>query len=240
MTQQPLVTIIVPTRNEESVIENCLRSLTNQTTEHPYEIILVDTLSEDKTQEIAKKFGVKVISDDRRGKPIARQTGADNAKGEILCFTEADCVVTETWLSAIISTFETHPEAVAVTGIYTFINSTWYYQLAVRTLLPLSVWIFWLFRRHHSLRATNFAIRASALNEIGGFNTITKELDDAELSMRVKDVGKIIFTTEMNIFTEDRRIRGRLLSFIKEFVSSVWVVVIRKKPMDDAVYEDVR
>lgn len=240
MVLQPLVSIIVPTRNEERVIENCLRSLTHQTTEHPYEIILVDTLSDDKTLEIAEKYGVKVISDARRGKPIARQTGADNANGEILCFTEADCVVTDTWLSTIIRNFNEHPEAVAVTGAYTFINSTWYYQLAVRALLPLTRLTFWLYRGHNGLRATNFAIRATALKEIGGFNTITKELDDAELSMRVKELGKIIYATDMNIYTEDRRIRGRVWSFMKEFVSSVWVVIIRKEPMNDAVYEDVR
>ena len=120
----PLVSVIIPTKNEGKIIEACLCSLREQTTKHDFEIIMVDTNSRDNTLELAEKYGVKIVKENRPGKNKARETGSNHAAGEILCFTEADCQVPATWIDTIVKTFESHREAAAVTGIYTFSNST--------------------------------------------------------------------------------------------------------------------
>jgi len=97
----PEVTIIVPARNEEASLGDCLQSLTAQTGVD-CEIIVVDDGSTDRTREIAESFaggrvGVRVISPGPlprgwTGKNNAMVAGAGVARGEWLLFTDADTV----------------------------------------------------------------------------------------------------------------------------------------------------
>jgi chlorobactene glucosyltransferase len=90
----PLVSIIVPTLEEENNIHKCLDSVTKL--DYPnYEVIVVDGGSEDKTVEIAESYGVKVIVDANLptgwiGKSYGCHVGYTNSKGDVLLFTDAD------------------------------------------------------------------------------------------------------------------------------------------------------
>jgi glycosyltransferase involved in cell wall biosynthesis len=92
----PLVSIIVPTLEEEKNIEECLRSLMEL--DYPIkEIILSDGGSKDRTVEIAQTHGVKIIVDANLptgwvGKSYGCQIAYKEAKGSILLFTDADTV----------------------------------------------------------------------------------------------------------------------------------------------------
>ena len=94
---QPLVSVIVPARNEEACLGTCLESLAEQTGV-PVEIIVVDDHSTDRTREIALKFpAVRVIEAGPlptgwTGKNNAVVTGAREARGQWLLFTDADTV----------------------------------------------------------------------------------------------------------------------------------------------------
>ena len=91
------VSVIVPARNEEACLADCLQSLTTQSGV-AFEIIVVDDHSTDRTREIAMSFpGVRVIEvgplpDGWTGKNNAVATGARQAQGEWLLFTDADTV----------------------------------------------------------------------------------------------------------------------------------------------------
>ena len=90
----PEVSVIVPARNEELCLADCLASLVGQ--EGPaYEVIVVDDHSSDATRTIAESFPVRVISADPlppgwSGKCNAAWSGAKAAKGKWLLFTDAD------------------------------------------------------------------------------------------------------------------------------------------------------
>ena len=95
----PMVSVVIPARNEARNIERCVRSVL--TTTYPnIEVVVVDDHSEDGTGEIARGIAaedsrVRVIDnaplpDDWFGKQWACATGAGVANGEILCFTDAD------------------------------------------------------------------------------------------------------------------------------------------------------
>lgn len=238
--EQPLVSIIVPTKNEEMIIEDCLVSLMEQRAKQPYEIIIVDTNSKDKTLEIAARYGARIITEDRPGKSVARQKGAQAARGKILCFTEADCQVPETWIETVVQTFRADSRTLAVTGGYTLTNSKWSYSLLVRIFHPISVYLFYVLYGHHSLRATNFAVLAQSFREIGGFNTDTLELDDLEFSMRAKKYGRIRFVPALSVLTLDRRFRNRLGSYLIEFAISYYKIGIRRQIVTRPVYKDIR
>lgn len=88
MTRGHLVSVIVTTRNEQSVIERLLSSCGKQTYRHR-EIIVVDNKSTDKTVEIAKKFTRKIYNFGPE-RSAQRNFGAKKAKGEYLLFIDAD------------------------------------------------------------------------------------------------------------------------------------------------------
>ncbi len=80
------VSIIVPTLNEELVIENTLAQIQQLA---PYELIVSDGGSEDNTRKIADKFSHRVITGSA-GRALQMNTGADEATGDILLFLHAD------------------------------------------------------------------------------------------------------------------------------------------------------
>ncbi|MBD3189696.1 MAG: glycosyltransferase [Candidatus Heimdallarchaeota archaeon] len=94
LSKEPLVSIIVPTFNEEQNIRTCLRSLRLLDYSN-YEIIVADGGSKDKTIELAKPLADKIVVDDKVpdgwiGKCWGCHLGAEVADGEILLFTDAD------------------------------------------------------------------------------------------------------------------------------------------------------
>src|SRR5579864_5717432 len=90
----PEISVIVPARNEEACLAECLRSLVGQQGV-TYEITVVDDHSRDRTRQIAESFPVRVIPADPLpsgwiGKCNAAWSGAKVAKGKWLLFTDAD------------------------------------------------------------------------------------------------------------------------------------------------------
>jgi glycosyltransferase involved in cell wall biosynthesis len=104
-----IISVIIPTYNEEKHIAACLDSLLSQETSFPIEIIIVDNGSKDKTtkivEEYVKRFSnkIKLI---KLGKNIgpggARNLGAKNARGEILVFIDADMVLDKKYIEKIV------------------------------------------------------------------------------------------------------------------------------------------
>lgn len=101
---QPFVSVIIPARNEEDNIEKCLLSILMQRYSN-FEVVAIDDNSDDRTIEIMKKLKskeqfnekLKIISlpakpDDWMGKTWASQQGYINCTGDILLFTDADCL----------------------------------------------------------------------------------------------------------------------------------------------------
>jgi len=101
LKEEPLVSVLIPARNEEKNIQNCLNSLTNQTYSN-LEIIVLDDNSNDKTYEISRTIGhrnknIRVIKGkklppDWNGKNWACQQLSLEAKGKWLLFTDADTI----------------------------------------------------------------------------------------------------------------------------------------------------
>ncbi|OHB99926.1 MAG: hypothetical protein A3G70_02315 [Planctomycetes bacterium RIFCSPLOWO2_12_FULL_39_13] len=113
-----LVSVIIPAYNEESTIESCLKSLLNQTIEKDtYELIVVDDGSTDSTPEIIKRYPVKLFRQENSGPATARNLGAKNSSGEIILFTDADCIADPNWIEEMISPF-IDEEVIAVKGAY--------------------------------------------------------------------------------------------------------------------------
>lgn len=87
----PLVSVIITTKDEEKNIEHCLRSINGQTFTN-IELIVVDNFSEDKTVEIAKNYTSKVYLK-RSERSSGRNFGAKVAIGDYLLYLDADMIL---------------------------------------------------------------------------------------------------------------------------------------------------
>lgn len=102
---QPLISIIIPVKNEERTIEKCVRSL--QALTYPnYEIIVVNDGSTDRTGELLRNFpAVTVITTEGVGPAAARNLAIDRAAGDYLAFTDGDCIIHPKWLNELLDHF---------------------------------------------------------------------------------------------------------------------------------------
>ncbi|GAH56283.1 unnamed protein product [marine sediment metagenome] len=118
MVSEREVSIIIPAYNAEKTIKECLSSFTNQSmSRNKYEIIVVDDGSTDRTCEIAKKYKVNIISQKNSGPAVARNRGAQEARGNILIFTDSDCIADKFFIENMVSPFS-DSEVVGVQGCY--------------------------------------------------------------------------------------------------------------------------
>ena len=92
----PAVSIIVPAHNEEALLEPTLRAIAASADAlgEPYEVLVVDDGSTDRTAEVARAQGAKVVTVDVRHIAAARNAGARAARGSLLIFVDADTLVT--------------------------------------------------------------------------------------------------------------------------------------------------
>ncbi|MCP4538077.1 MAG: glycosyltransferase [Chloroflexi bacterium] len=105
MTQWPSVSIIVPVFNGSRTIEHTLRTLL--ALDYPggqYEIIIVDNNSQDDTPQKVQQYPVKLIYERQmQSSYAARNKGIKAARGDIVAFTDADCVIPSGWLRHLLA-----------------------------------------------------------------------------------------------------------------------------------------
>ncbi len=102
-----LISIVVTVRNEEKRIRHLLDSLVVQ--ERPWEIVVVDAFSEDRTREIVQEYAERFpdVHLHKKGgtRGVGRNHGAEMAKGEFIAFTDGDCIANPFWLKEIRKSF---------------------------------------------------------------------------------------------------------------------------------------
>ncbi|MCL5427597.1 MAG: glycosyltransferase family 2 protein, partial [Candidatus Marsarchaeota archaeon] len=97
MPKRPEISVVVPAVNEERYIGYMFEGLSRQVFRN-FEVIVVDGNSTDKTRDIARANGAKVIIEKRRGIGRARNVGAMTARGRIIVFIDADTKPSPTFL----------------------------------------------------------------------------------------------------------------------------------------------
>lgn len=112
------ISVIIPARNEESNLGELLASLLQQSIQ-PTEIIVVDDHSQDRTNEIGRGYGVKVLSapelpEDWTGKNWALWNGFLHSQGEILVFLDADVRLDPSALTSLVSEQQRRGGAISV------------------------------------------------------------------------------------------------------------------------------
>ena len=183
------VSVVVPARNEEPRIERCLRALLAQ--DYPrelYEVIVVDDGSQDRTAEVAAGLGVTVLRQPPSGGAVARNLGVAHARGEVVAFTDADCVPECSWLRHLVAPFE--DAAVGASGgdvaglptswVARYVEEAGTFRLARRwTTRPWPIFV-----------TANVAYRKSVFEVLGGFEPGLRSASDLEMTWRVARDGR--------------------------------------------------
>ncbi|MCA9433091.1 MAG: glycosyltransferase family 2 protein, partial [Candidatus Omnitrophica bacterium] len=123
-TQRALkASVIIPMYNAASDIPNLLEALAAQTV-IPEEVILVDDGSTDGSVDTAEEwrgnhpdYPLRILKQENRGPAKARNYGADESVGEILIFTDSDCLPDPGWVEGMTAPFS-DPSVVGVQGVY--------------------------------------------------------------------------------------------------------------------------
>ena len=115
-----MISIVIPTFNEEKVIESTLRTIASTLT-LPHEIIVSDGGSSDRTVELAKKYTAAVVVFSEPGRQTiaqGRNDGARIARGDFLTFLDADCVIPDPdrFFTRALAQFRNNPNLVALTA----------------------------------------------------------------------------------------------------------------------------
>ena len=105
--KRPFVSVVIPVLNGERTIGDCLVSvLRGDYPQDRREILVVDNGSTDRTAEIIRGFPVRYLRDTQRGAAHARNRGIEASNGEIIAFTDADCVASSGWLRELANGFD--------------------------------------------------------------------------------------------------------------------------------------
>jgi len=208
--------IIVCVYNGESTLDLTLTSLFEQDFPGPFEIIVVNDGSTDQTQNIIEGFykrhpkNVKIVNNFvNRGLSASRNVGIDLSVGNVVAFTDADCVAPVSWLSDLMSVWEdAGPEVVGVGGIavaFQKLSLNQRYCDAIQVLRPvpysqgarasvISRAVNYYKSRElssnyaSSFIGANMSFRRNCLIEVGGFNPAIKfGGDEVDLAQRLRE-----------------------------------------------------
>jgi len=184
----PFVSVIVPVFNGGVGISKTIETLIVQSypREH-FEIIVVDNGSEDQTRIIIKNFPVILLEQPLRGSYAARNIGIAHAKGDILAFTDSDCIPDKNWISNGVNFMQSH-NAKAIGGFVTFIFSN-IPSPAEYTDALISIDNENSIIAHGMAATANLFVKKETLQHIGIFNQKLQSGGDGEWSARAKKSG---------------------------------------------------
>lgn len=200
------ISVVIPAYNEELFLPHLLTSLQKQTCNVPFEIIVVDNNSTDKTVDLAKKYGAKVMHEKHQGYAYACNKGFFSATGDIIARADADYVVPKEWLSYIHEAFEKDKKLTAIGGPLYPLESAWWENLIYYP--GIVMWMYVLKFLGRGFLFPNIAVRRKDFLAVNGFNTSLSFGEDTDMCLRLKKLGKVVFSPRMYVYTSLRRLRS--------------------------------
>ena len=221
-----MISIIIPTLNEEKCLEKSLKQFVALKRKLPIEIIVSDGGSNDNTLNIAKKYADKIyIYKGKKRQTIAsgRNQGVKMSKGEILFITDADVIIPNKidFFKTIINTFENQSVVAATALLQIYPKEETFFDKVFHKLLNKINKILNIAKGECQI------IRRKSMNKVGGYNENIAVGEDPNLFLRLKKVGKIVFLEKHKVYHSPRRFRNLgypkvIFNYVKEIIPVVF------------------
>jgi glycosyltransferase involved in cell wall biosynthesis len=230
LSPTPRVSVVVATYNGAATLRDCLRSL--EKLNYPdYEIIVIDDGSTDETPVILGEIpSLRVFRQENKGLSAARNQGISLATGEIVAFTDSDCIVDPDWLYFLVWTMVSHRCA----GVGGPNLTPWEKEPLHRTVAyapghATHVLLDTLEAEH--VPGCNMAFWRSDLFSAGCFDTTYKKAgDDVDIIWRLQDQGKrVLFAPAAFVWHHRRSTIGAYLKQQKGY-GEAEALLLRKHP----------
>ncbi len=231
-----MLSIIIPTLNEEEWIKKILDQL-NEQIEEEDEIIVVDSDSKDRTKEIARKLGAKVINYSKKGKGLACNYGAKHAKNDIIVFLDADSILAKDYIHRIKTAFK--KDILAVGGVDLYFSDS----KINKAIYNFYGWIVFCLCKIHNIifkeicvPSNNSAFKKEIFLNAGGYKPIVCE--EAELMKRLPKSRKVKYDPNLKVWLSDRRFKKH--GFIRTLLlwaKGHWDIMFGKG-MDSSDYKE--
>lgn len=246
--ESPLLSAIIPCRNEQRHIETCVRSILGQ--ERPrggIEVIVADGLSGDGTREILESLSkehseLRVVDNPHRITPCAMNVGIRAARGRYIAILGAHCEYASDYLRVCASLLDEHPEAGCVGGPIISVGKSLFGQ-AVAAAMSHPVGIGNARHRHPNFEgyaegACFPVFRREVFENVGLYDETLVRNQDDELNYRFTKLGGKVFLSP----------RARATYFVRETVKSLfrqyyeygyWRVAVLKKHRVPASFRQI-
>jgi glycosyltransferase involved in cell wall biosynthesis len=229
------VSVIIPTFNRKESLKKTLESLFNQTyPKDNYEILVCDDKSTDGTENMVKELMKEAPCEFRyfksksmyKGPGAARNVGVENARGEIIGFTDDDCVASPTWIEQAVPYFETG----GIVAIQGCVPAQVYKANKLEKIFKIKTGLTHTMDTGRYITANMF-YRRKAIIEAGCFDPELMRGQDTDLAYRVKRKGYEIPFCENVIVYHAVKYTGYLEYFKRlKYYHEYHALFIRKNP----------
>ena len=230
-----MISFIIPTLNEEKVIEETLRNLSSYHNSH--EIIISDGGSTDLTLEITKNYNCKIVQHlETHKQTIAegRNEGAFLSVGNYIVEMDADTRFPNIneFFRIMVDVFDKNPNIVGATTWFRVYpeDETFFDRLIFRITCMVSL-VLNNYLGLSSTRGGEFQmVRADAFRKIGGYNKNVVAMEDNEMFSRLRKLGRIYFEKDLFIYHSGRRahILGWPRLIFTFIINSFYLLVFKK------------
>lgn len=242
---QTSVTVVIPAYNATATIDACMESLVEQQGfAGNVEVVVVDDCSTDETvkrleywrEELSgERFWIRILRQEKnQGPAAARNRGAQEADGDFVLFTDADCVADSHWLAEMIRPFK-EPGVSAVKGAY----KTRQKELAARFAQAEFEDRYRLldrFRYVDVVFSYSAGFRTRVFRDIGGYDPAFPVADneDTDLSYRLATAGhRIVFNRKAIVYHHHPDTLGWYLR--KKYSRAYWRMLVYKRYPEKAI-----
>ncbi len=246
MVEFPFVSIVIPTRNEESYIEKCLDACLSQTyPSEKIEIIVVDGMSQDRTKEIVKQYtqnykNIKLLDNPKKITPSAMNIGIKESKGDIVIKVDGHSKISNNYVEKSVEKLSTNDEVWAVGGPIETIGKSRIaegiaYAMSSRFGVGNS-----LFRTLKDNQKDVFvdtvpfaAFPRWVFDRVGLFDEEFVRTQDYEMNLRIRKMGgKILLTPALrSIYFSRRNLKGLFRQYFQYGFYKVKVIKKHKIPI---------
>lgn len=218
------VSVIIPTYKSWDLLEKCLEAISVQTFSGSFEVLVVNNDSDNTIPQHLKKYdNVIFLHESKPGSYVARNTAIRFSRGEILAFTDADCIPQPTWLENGVSLLENTPDVGIIAG-----NVQLFYKNE-KKLTPAE-----MYDKYTAFRIKEYVYFGNCVTanwfsykkvivDFGGFDSKLKSGGDTKLSQMISQSKKLIYGEDVIVYHPARSKTQEIVTKYRRIIGGRYV-----------------